>query len=117
MSGLPHPLAGTEPMEAKLVEALPTEGEWQFEPKWDGFRAVASRRAEHVELRSKSGKSLARYFPEIIAALLATECEDYVLDGELILPMDGILSFDALQARLHPAESRIVRCPARLQRS
>jgi ATP-dependent DNA ligase len=109
MSGLPHPLAGTEPMEAKLVEALPTEGEWQFEPKWDGFRAVASRRAEHVELRSKSGKSLARYFPEIIAALLATECEDYVLDGELILPMDGILSFDALQARLHPAESRIVR--------
>jgi hypothetical protein len=63
----------------------------------------------HVELRSKSGKSLARYFPEIVAALLATRCDDYVLDGELILPMDGILSFDALQARLHPAESRILR--------
>jgi ATP-dependent DNA ligase len=96
-------------MEAKPVEALPTEGRWQFEPKWDGFRAIASRRAQHVELRSKSGKSLARYFPEIVAALRATECEDYVLDGELILPVAGVLSFDALQARLHPAESRILR--------
>ena len=104
-----HPLAETEPMEAKLVEALPQEPGWQFEPKWDGFRAIASRLGEHVELRSKSGKSLARYFPEIVAALRGTGCEDYVLDGELILPVGGALSFDALQARLHPAESRILR--------
>lgn len=62
-----------------------------------------------VELQSKSGKSLARYFPEIFAALLDTACEDYVLEGELLLPIDGALSFDALQARLHPAESRIRR--------
>ena len=104
-----HPLAETEPMEAKLIEALPEEAGWQFEPKWDGFRAIASRLGEHVELRSKSGKSLARYFPEIVAALRGTGCEDYVLDGELILPIGGVLSFDALQARLHPAESRILR--------
>ncbi len=96
-------------MEAKLVDALPSEDGWQYEPKWDGFRAIASRLGDHVELMSKSGKSLARYFPEIVAALLETGCRDYALDGELILPIDGVLSFDALQARLHPAESRIRR--------
>ena len=100
-------------MEAKLVEALPAEDGWQYEPKWDGFRAIASRLGSHVELMSKSGKSLARYFPEIVAALLGTGCGDYVLDGELILPINGgVLSFDALQARLHPAESRIRRLSA-----
>jgi ATP-dependent DNA ligase len=109
MTDMSHPLAETEPMEARLVNELPAEGGWQFEPKWDGFRAIASRLGRHVELRSKSGKSLARYFPEIVAALLETACDDYVLDGELILPIRGALSFDALQARLHPAESRIRR--------
>jgi len=114
----PHSLADTAPMEAKLVDTLPSDGGWQFEPKWDGFRAIASRLGAHVDLRSKSGKSLARYFPEIVAALQATDSSDYVLDGELILPVGGILSFDALQARLHPAASRIARLsretPARL---
>lgn len=109
MTGKPHPAADTEPMEAKLVDALPNEDGWQFEPKWDGFRASASRLGGHVELRSKSGKSLARYFPEIVTALMRTASNDYVLDGELILPIGGVLSFDALQARLHPAESRIRR--------
>ncbi len=104
-----HPLAKTEPMEAKLVDALPAEQGWQYEPKWDGFRAMASRAGDRVELMSKSGKSLARYFPEIVAALMGTARRDYVLDGELILPLGGVLSFDALQARLHPAESRIRR--------
>jgi ATP-dependent DNA ligase len=94
-------------MEAKLVDALPTEGGWQYEPKWDGFRAIASRAGDTIELMSKSGKSLARYFPEIVATLRATARENYVLDGELILPVDDVLSFDALQARLHPADSRI----------
>jgi len=106
VTDVPHPLAETVPMEAKLVAALPDEPGWQFEPKWNGFRAIASRSGGHVELRSKSGKSLARYFPEIVAALRATSRDDYVLDGELILPVGDILSFDALQARLHPAESR-----------
>jgi len=94
-------------MEAKLVDELPQEDGWQFEPKWDGFRAIASRFGDTVEIMSKSGKSLARYFPEIVAALAATKQTEYVIDGELILPIDDILSFDALQARLHPAESRI----------
>ena len=107
MTARPHPLAGTEPMEAKLVDALPAEDGWHFEPKWDGFRAIASRSGDTVELMSKSGKSLARYFPEVVAELARTASADFVVDGELILPIDGILSFDALQARLHPAESRI----------
>jgi ATP-dependent DNA ligase len=105
-------------MEAKLVDALPAADGWQFEPKWDGFRAIASRSGDAVELMSKSGKSLARYFPEIVAALAALPETTFVVDGELILPVENILSFDALQARLHPAESRIhklsVETPAQL---
>jgi ATP-dependent DNA ligase len=104
-----HPLADTPPMEAKLVGALPTGPGWQYEPKWDGFRAIVSRLGDTIEIMSKSGKSLARYFPEIVAALAATRERDFVLNGELILPISEILSFDALQARLHPAESRIAR--------
>jgi ATP-dependent DNA ligase len=105
----PHSLAATPPMEAKLVDALPMEPGWQFEPKWDGFRAIASRCGDTVELMSKSGKSLARYFPEVVAVLAATGSRSFVVDGELILPVGDILSFDALQARLHPAASRIAR--------
>lgn len=104
-----HPLAATLPMEAKLVGALPAGPGWQYEPKWDGFRAIASRWGDAIEIMSKSGKSLARYFPEIVAVLAATHERDFVVDGELILPIGEILSFDALQARLHPAQSRIAR--------
>lgn len=96
-------------MEAKLVGALPTGPTWQYEPKWDGFRAIASRSGDAIEIMSKSGKSLARYFPEIVAVLAATRERDFVIEGELILPVGDIMSFDALQARLHPAESRIAR--------
>ena len=95
------------PMEAKLVGALPDEPGWQFEPKWDGFRALVFRNGDAVEVLSKSGKSLARYFPEIVALVAAIDQDRFVLDGELILPIGEVLSFDALQARLHPAESRI----------
>lgn len=98
---------GTPPMEAKLVEALPAEAGWQFEPKWDGFRCLAYRAGPDVELQSKSGKSLARYFPEVVATLRSLPIARFVLDGELVISIGGALSFDALQARLHPAESRI----------
>lgn len=98
---------GLQPMEAKLVDALPSEGGWQFEPKWDGFRCLIFRAGDAVELQSKSGKPLARYFPEMVAAILAMKSEELALDGELIIPVGGALSFDALQMRLHPAESRI----------
>ena len=95
------------PMEAKLVTELPTEPGWQFEPKWDGFRALVFRNGDDVEMLSKSGKSLARYFPEVVALVAGIDQMRFVLDGELILPVGDVLSFDALQARLHPAESRI----------
>lgn len=97
------------PMEAKLVTELPDELGWQFEPKWDGFRALIFRDDDAVEILSKSGKSLARYFPEIVALVAGLDDARFVLDGELILPVGDILSFDALQARLHPAESRITK--------
>ena len=97
------------PMEAKLVTELPEEPGWQFEPKWDGFRALVFRDGGDVELLSKSGKSLARYFPEVVALVGGIDQARFALDGELILPIGDILSFDALQARLHPAESRIAK--------
>ncbi|AUW57727.1 ATP-dependent DNA ligase [Sphingobium sp. SCG-1] len=97
------------PMEAKLVATLPSDAGWQFEPKWDGFRALALREGKEVEILSKSGKSLARYFPEIVAMLASISESRFLLDGEIILPVDDVLSFDALQQRLHPAASRITK--------
>jgi ATP-dependent DNA ligase len=94
-------------MEARLVDTLPDEPRWQYEPKWDGFRALVRRDGDQVDIMSKAGKPLARYFPEIVAALRATRETRFLLDGELIIPIGDVLSFDALQARLHPAESRI----------
>jgi ATP-dependent DNA ligase len=97
----------TPPMEAKLVDTLPTDVGWQFEPKWDGFRCLAFRNDDSVELRAKSGKSLSRFFPEVITALAALPVKQFAIDGELAIPINTSLSFDALQMRLHPAESRI----------
>ena len=104
--GIPLTLA---PMEALLVAELPKEPGWQFEPKWDGFRCLAFRAADAVEIKAKSGKSLSRFFPEVLDQLRALPTPQFVLDGELVIPVDGELSFDALQMRLHPAESRIRR--------
>ena len=92
-------------MEAHTADALPT-GAWQFEPKWDGFRCLAFKGGKKIELMSKSGKPLTRYFPEVATALAALP-GDWVLDGELVIPVGTVLSFDALQMRLHPSESRI----------
>jgi ATP-dependent DNA ligase len=111
LADLPVPL-DLEPMEAKLVEAIPTDPGWQFEPKWDGFRCLAFRAGDQVELRAKSGKPLTRYFPDVAATLKALPADRFVLDGELAIPVDGALSFDALQMRLHPAESRVRRLAA-----
>jgi ATP-dependent DNA ligase len=94
-------------MEARLVAALPEDPGWQFEPKWDGFRCLAFRSGDQVDLRAKSGKPLVRYFPEIVAGLRAVPLDPFVLDGELAIAQGEVLSFDALQMRLHPAESRI----------
>jgi ATP-dependent DNA ligase len=97
------------PMEAKLIPDLPDDGAWQYEPKWDGFRALVFRKGDDVEIMSKSGKPLSRYFPEVVEVFREVDCRAFVLDGELILPIGDVLSFDALQARLHPAASRIER--------
>jgi ATP-dependent DNA ligase len=105
-------------MEALLVEQLPDEPGWQYEPKWDGFRCLAHLDSDTVELWSKSGKPLARYFPEVAAMVARLVPDQLLLDGELIIEGPEGLSFDALQMRLHPAESRIrklaAETPARL---
>jgi ATP-dependent DNA ligase len=105
-------------MEALSVGEIPVGDQWQYEPKWDGFRALAFRDGPRVHLQSKSAKPLARYFPELIAELKSLKATRFVLDGEIVIPLDGALSFDALLQRIHPAESRIKRLstetPARL---
>lgn len=95
------------PMEAKSVEKLPAGDIWQYEPKWDGFRCVAFRDGERVDLQSKSGQPLARYFPEVVEALLKLKPKQFVLDGEIVVPIKGRFSFDDLLMRIHPAASRI----------
>lgn len=94
-------------MEAKLVDEVPRGTGWRFEPKWDGFRCLAFRAGDAVELKAKSGKPLGRYFPDMAAALKALPVDRFVVDGELTIAVEGQLSFDALQMRLHPAETRV----------
>ena len=95
------------PMEASLAEELPEGPSWQYEPKWDGFRCLARRDGGEVELISKSGKPLARYFPDMVERIAALKSRRFLIDGELVIPAGDALSFEALQLRLHPAESRV----------
>src|SRR5207244_451965 len=95
------------PMEARSVERLPEGEGWQYEPKWDGFRCLAFRDGDAVDLRSKSAQPLARYFPDLVAALRGLPPRRFVLDGEIVIPVGGALSFEELQLRLHPAASRV----------
>ncbi|MFN2542218.1 MAG: ATP-dependent DNA ligase [Chthoniobacterales bacterium] len=97
------------PMETKSVEEIPVGDKWQYEPKWDGFRCIAFRRDGEVYLQSKAGQPLARYFPDIAEAISKLPAKDFVLDGELAVPVNGVLSFDELQLRLHPAASRVAK--------
>ena len=99
-------------MEARLVEALPREAGWQFEPKWDGFRCLVFRDGSEVELKAKSGKSLNRFFPDAVRTFAALPMKKLVLDGELLISVGGEFSFDALQMRLHPAASRVAKLSA-----
>jgi ATP-dependent DNA ligase len=100
------------PMEALLVDAIPEGDDYQYEPKWDGFRCLAFRDGERIELQSKSGQPLARYFPDVVEALAKLRAESFVLDGELVIPTDRGLSFEELQLRLHPAASRVAKLAA-----
>jgi ATP-dependent DNA ligase len=95
------------PMETRSVEEIPAGAGWQYEPKWDGFRCIAFRNGDEVYLQSKACQPLARYFPDIAAALARLHEQQFVLDGELVVPVNDTLSFDELQLRLHPAASRV----------
>jgi ATP-dependent DNA ligase len=94
-------------MEARSVEAIPEGPEWQYEPKWDGFRCILTRDDKDVAMLSKSGQDLTRYFPEIISAALDLKAKCFVLDGEIVVPLKGQFSFDDLLQRVHPAASRV----------
>ncbi|MGC2405012.1 MAG: ATP-dependent DNA ligase [Candidatus Cybelea sp.] len=96
-----------EPMETRPAPRIPEGDEWIFEPKWDGFRCLAFRDDDAVELQSKSGETLTRYFPEIVAALENSGRRTYVTDGELLIPSGDGADFDALLQRIHPAASRV----------
>jgi ATP-dependent DNA ligase len=106
---LKPPLA---PMEARSVEEIPTGDGWQYEPKWDGFRCLAFRDADKIFLQSKNGHPLARYFPDVVDNVAKLRKQQFVLDGELVIPIGGALSFDELQLRLHPAASRVQKLAA-----
>lgn len=95
------------PMEALSVDEIPQGAEWQYEPKWDGFRCIAFRDGDNVNLQSKSGQPLGRYFPEIVDAVRSIPADKFIIDGELVVPVGQMLSFDQLLLRLHPAESRV----------
>jgi ATP-dependent DNA ligase len=97
------------PAEAKSVKDLPRQAGWLYEPKWDGFRCLAFRQGDEVALQSKAGQPLGRYFPEVVAALLALPARKFVLDGEIVIRSGAGLDFDALLQRIHPAASRIQR--------
>ena len=94
-------------MLAKRVGELPVAGTWLFEPKWDGFRALVFRDENEILIQSRDEKSLNRYFPELLEPLRSQLPARCVLDGEIVVANDGALDFDALQLRIHPAQSRV----------
>jgi ATP-dependent DNA ligase len=98
-----------EPMLARLTDALPADGAFLFEPKWDGFRAIVFRGASDLYIQSRDLRPLDRYFPELHDALLQRLPRDSVVDGEIVIPSPHGLDFDALQLRLHPAASRVAK--------
>ncbi|MFN2637803.1 MAG: ATP-dependent DNA ligase [Gemmatimonadaceae bacterium] len=100
------------PMEALSVATIPEGPDWQYEPKWDGFRCLAFRDGKKVQLQSKAGQPLGRYFPELIEQFLELSPSRFVLDGEIVVPVNGDLSFDDLLLRIHPAASRIAKLAA-----
>ena len=101
------------PMEAELVDELPAGGGWQYEPKWDGFRGIAENLDGEFHIWSRNARPLLRYFPEL-AALGDLLPPRSAVDGEIVVVRDGALDFDALQMRLHPAESRVRRLSAEI---
>ena len=100
------------PMEARSVDVPPVGPDWQYEPKWDGFRCLAFRDGDEIFLQSKSGQPLGRYFPDLVESLRSLRAKQFVLDGEIVIPIAGRLSFDELLLRIHPAASRVQKLAA-----
>ncbi|MBW7972665.1 ATP-dependent DNA ligase [Bradyrhizobium sp. BR 10289] len=99
-------------MEAESVAELPRGAQWQYEPKWDGFRCLLMRDGDSIRMQSKGGRDLVRYFPEVASAASGLSAKSFVLDGELIIRRDEGDAFDALLQRIHPAASRVKRLAA-----
>lgn len=91
------------------MDEIPQGKNWQYEPKWDGFRCLIFRDNAKIELQSKSGRSLTRYFPELVAGIAAVKAKCFALDGEIVVPRGRAFSFDDLLQRIHPALSRVKR--------
>ena len=98
-----------EPMLAKLEPEIPRGDGWRYEPKWDGFRAIVFRDGDTIRLGSRGQKEMQRYFPELVKALAEALPDRVVVDGEIVVAWDGVLDFEVLQQRIHPADSRVQR--------
>src|ERR687884_1818697 len=101
-----------KPQLARPAKELPTGEGWRFEPKWDGFRTIVFRDGDDVRLQSRNGRPMNRYFPEVVEQVKSLKAERLVLDGEMIVVVDGIQEFDLLSQRIHPAASRVERLRA-----
>ncbi|MEA2418002.1 MAG: hypothetical protein QOE60_208 [Thermoleophilaceae bacterium] len=101
-----------QPQLAKSARELPAGDDWCYEPKWDGFRTIVFRDGDEVHLQSRNGKPMNRYFPDVVEQALALDAQRYVLDGEMVVTVDGIQEFDLLSQRIHPAASRVERLAA-----
>ena len=109
---MPGPNVPFPPMEAELVREPPSGDGWQYEPKWDGFRGVLENDGGELALWSRNGRPLLRYFPSRAARRAAPPHS--ALDGEIVIARDGVLDFDSMQTRLHPAESRVRKLAAEI---
>ncbi len=112
MTDPPDLPAAPAPMLAKLADTIPEGDGWLYEPKWDGFRSIVVREGDRIELASRNEKPLTRYFPELLGPLLDQLPPRCVIDGEIVIPGDFGLDFDALLQRIHPAASRVKRLAA-----
>ena len=98
-----------QPQLAKSARDLPDGEGWRYEPKWDGFRTIVFRDGDDVHLQSRNGRPMNRYFPDVVEQVLALPGKRLVLDGEMVVTVDGIQEFDLLSQRIHPAASRVER--------